>query len=55
MKPEELKSNFHYWCYWLHRILLYNGKTDTGLYIFEDFGDALFYFTEQQVHDLQYL
>lgn len=49
MDVTDLKLNSRYWCWWLHRILLYRGKTNDGMYIFEDFGDEEFYFTEYQV------
>lgn len=53
MKVADLKLNSKYWCYWFHRYLLYKGKTSDGMYLFVDFGDRLFYFTENSVHELR--
>lgn len=53
MNTIDLKRNCRYWCWWMHRYLLYKGKTSNGMYLFEDFGDELFCFTEDQVRKLE--
>ncbi len=53
MNVTDLKLNSRYWCYWLHRYLLYKGKTQEGLYIFEDFGNDMFFLTKAQLNDLK--
>ena len=53
MNPDDLKLNAEYWCWWMHRILLYKGKTSNGAYQFEDFGDETFFLPEADVHDLE--
>lgn len=55
MDVTDLKLNSRYWCWWMHRFLMYKGKNPDGLYIFEDFGDETFCFTEDQVHKLKSL
>ena len=54
MNATDLNMNSKYWCWWLHRYLLYKGKTSNGMYLFEDFGDVPFCFTEDQVRKLKF-
>lgn len=54
MNPEDLKLNAEYWCWWLHRILVYKGTISYGsLYQFKDFDDETFFLSEADVHDLE--
>ena len=52
MNTIQLTPGCKYWCYWLHRFLMFKEKNPDGLYVFEDFGDELFCLTENQVNDL---
>ena len=53
MNPEDLKLNAEYWFWFMHRILVYKGRTSNGLYQFKDFGDETFCLSKADVHDLE--
>ena len=54
MNPEDLKLNTEYWCWWIHLILVYKGRTfNNFFYQFEDFDDEPFFLSEADVHDLE--
>lgn len=53
MNPEDLKLNAEYWCWWMHRILVYKGGISNSSYQFEDFGDETFFLSKADVHDLE--
>lgn len=46
-----MERNERFWCSWLYRWLLYLRKIG-DLYLFEDFGDARFLLTEDEVAKL---
>lgn len=57
MKVTELQKNKKYWCWWMHRYLLFKRLTTIdgkpNKYIFEDFGDAQIILTPDQIEKLQ--
>jgi hypothetical protein len=48
-----MRKGEQFWCWWLHRYLIFVAVESNGTYHFEDFGDEQIYLNQVQVEKLE--